>query len=74
MKRNQFAFIMKTFASDSEKNERRLNDSKEQTIMSSSRKTFICNALCLFLIITASNNKIDETYRPKNHASLLSYE
>ncbi len=28
MKRNQFAFIMKTFAFDSEKNEERMNDSE----------------------------------------------
>ena len=61
MKRNQFALIMKAFSFDSEKNEKRMNDTTEQTALSSSRKTFICNALCLQLIIATSNNKIDET-------------
>lgn len=42
--------------------------------MSSSRTSFICNALCVFVIVATSNNKIDETQRPKNHASLLSFE
>ena len=74
MKRNQFSLIMKTFSFDSEKNEERMNDSKRQKALSSSRKTFICYEMCIFLIITTSNNKIDETFRPKNHASLLSFE
>jgi hypothetical protein len=74
VKRNQFSLIMKTFSVDCEKNEERMNDSEEQNALSSSRKTFIRNALCVFLIISTSNDKIDETYRPKNHASLLSFE
>ena len=74
MKRNQFALALKTFLAYSEKNEERMNDSEKQNALSSSRKTFICNALCVFLIISTSNDKIDETYRPKNHASLLSFE
>ena len=74
VKRDFIAFVVKTSSSYSEKNEERLNDSDEQTALSSSRKTFIRNALCLFLIITASNDAIDETQRPKNHASLLSFE
>ena len=65
---------MKTFASDCEENERRMNDSDEQTIVSSSRTSFICNALCLFVIVATSNNETDETQRPENHASLLSFE
>ena len=74
MKKNQFTFVVKTFAFDCEKNAKRMNDSNEQTIVSSSRKTLICNALCLCLIVATSNDQIDETQRPENHASLLSFE
>lgn len=74
MKRNQFTSIVKTSSSDCEKNERRLNDSKEQTTLSSSRASFFRNALCLFVIVATSNNETDETYKPTNHASLLSFE
>ena len=61
MKRDQFAFVVKTSFADCEKNEERMNDSDEQTTLSSSRTSFICNALCLFVIVATSNNKIDET-------------
>jgi hypothetical protein len=74
VKRNFFAFIMKALAFDREKNAERLNDTDEQTIVSSSRKTFFCNALRLQLIVATSNDAIDETQRSEDHASLLSYE
>ena len=74
VKRNQFTSIVKTFSAYSEKNEERMNDSEEQNALSSSRASFIRNALCLFVIVSTSNNEIDETQRPQNHASLLSFE
>ena len=37
-------------------------------------KTFFCNEMCLFMIITTSNNKINETFWSKDHIALLSHE
>ena len=58
----------------SQKNAKRLNDPRMKKTLSSSRKTFIRNEMCVFLTITTSNNEIDETQRPENHTSLLSFE
>lgn len=74
MKKNHKWSTLMKIQKFSQKNAKRLNDSWMKKTLSSSRKTFIRNALCVFLTITTSNNKIDETQRPKNHASLLSFE
>lgn len=67
-------FDMNQIQTICEENAERLNDSRMKKSLSSSRKTFIRNALRIFMIITTSNNTAYASQRPKNHASLLSHE